>query len=113
MVYTRIIIPIWAIYMGCMSSLRHFARRKKMKKILNTPLRISAGCDIICGVETTIGRMIRSLIGPSRKEKRLDALLRDDARRNDATACDIGSRGREWQSMGRVLQVAHMGNESC
>ena len=52
-----------------------FRPPKKMKKFLNTPLRISAGCDIMCGVETTTGRMIRSLIVPSRKEKRLDALI--------------------------------------
>ena len=34
---------------------RQFAARKKMKKNQNTPLRISADYDIICGVETTTG----------------------------------------------------------
>ena len=43
---------IWAV---CQSA-TIFARRKKMKKFLNTPLRISAGCDIICGVDSARGR---------------------------------------------------------
>ena len=75
MLYARIIIPIWAIYGLYVQSAAFFAAEKKMKKFLNTPLRISAGCDIICGVETTIGRMIRSLRTSSRKEKRLGVLI--------------------------------------
>ena len=50
MVYARIIIPIWAIYVLYAHSAAIFAARKKMEKNKNTPLRISADYDIICGV---------------------------------------------------------------
>ena len=55
MLYARIIIPIWAIYGLYVQSAAFFAAEKKMKKNLNTPLRISAGCDLICGVDTDSG----------------------------------------------------------
>lgn len=55
MVYARIIIPIWAIYVLYAHSAAIFAAEKKLKKNSNTPLRISTDYDIICGVETTTG----------------------------------------------------------
>ena len=39
-----------------MAILPPFLRLKKIEKFLNTPLRISAGCDIICGVDSARGR---------------------------------------------------------
>ena len=58
MVYARIIIPIWAIYVLYAHSAAIFAARKKMKKNQNPPLRIRTNYDIICGVETTTGSTV-------------------------------------------------------
>ena len=60
--YTRVSLYQYGLYIWAVCPIcRHFAARKKMKKNQNTPLHISAGCDRLCGVDTTIGPTHRTL----------------------------------------------------
>ena len=56
MLYARIIIPIWAIYMGICPIAAISPAEKKLKFFHFPPLRINAGYDIICGVDSARGR---------------------------------------------------------
>ena len=55
MVYARIIIPIWAIYVLYAHSAAISPPEKKMKKNQNPPLRIRTAYGRLCGVDTTKG----------------------------------------------------------
>ena len=83
-----------------------------MKKFLNTPLRISAGCDIISAFP--IKRVFRSFFDSSKPQGKKTGcadcvMMHDKTTLPPETRGQEGGNGNPW--VGR-LQEAHMGNES-